>query len=38
MEKEEKQAVLNKNWTELPKLSVKKKNFEDKIKEIEHKN
>lgn len=35
IEKEENQAVLNKNWTELAKLSVKKSDFEEKIKEIE---
>lgn len=35
IEKEEKQAILNKKWVELAKLSVKKANLEAKIKEIE---
>jgi len=38
IEKEENEAILNKKWTELAKLSAKKEDFKHKINEIEVKN
>jgi hypothetical protein len=38
IEREEKQAILDKNYTKLAKLSVKKSDFKRKIDEIENRN
>lgn len=38
IEREERQAILDKNYTKLAKLSVKKSDFKRKIDEIENRN
>lgn len=38
IKKQEKQAILDKNYTKLAKLSVKKSDFQRKIDELENRN